>query len=86
LAPVLSPQVIHKQILPIFVKMSKDPVPNVRFNVAKSLEIVIPLLKKNNLANVVNDEIKPELIKMSSDVDGDVRYFSQKAMATLSAA
>ena len=34
--------------------MSQDPVPNVRFNVAKSLVVVKPLLDQKYIINIIN--------------------------------
>jgi hypothetical protein len=41
----LKEEALSKTITPILIPMSKDPVPNVRMNVAKALKIVTPLLK-----------------------------------------
>lgn len=37
LVEVCSEEVIQDTMLPVVLKMAKDPVPNVRFNVAKSI-------------------------------------------------
>ena len=37
LVEVCSAEVIQEVMMPVVVKMAEDPVPNVRFNVAKSL-------------------------------------------------
>ncbi|KAG1410945.1 hypothetical protein G6F57_023884 [Rhizopus arrhizus] len=61
--------------------MSKDPIPNIRFNVAKSLESLIPLLKKDpNTGELVNSSVKPTLEKLCTDQDGDVRFFATRAL------
>ena len=62
------------------MNLGKDPIPNIRFNVAKSLEQVVPILKAKNAA-VVNDQIKPMLTKLKEDTDVDVRYYAGKALA-----
>ena len=41
----MSPESLSKAITPILIPMSKDPVANVRMNVAKALKIVIPRIK-----------------------------------------
>ncbi len=40
LADVLSQQTVVDQFLPVMLELGKDPVPNVRFNVAKTLQKV----------------------------------------------
>jgi serine/threonine-protein phosphatase 2A regulatory subunit A len=44
LADVIGKEIISEQLLPLILKMSSDPVPNVRFNVCKTLKLLIPLL------------------------------------------
>lgn len=44
LAKPLGPDVTVKQLLPAVLSMSQDPVPNVRFNVAKTLVVIKPFI------------------------------------------
>ena len=37
LAPVLNTEIIKKMFLPVMITMSKDVVPNIRMNVAKTI-------------------------------------------------
>uniref|UniRef100_A0A665UMV2 Serine/threonine-protein phosphatase 2A 65 kDa regulatory subunit A beta isoform n=1 Tax=Echeneis naucrates TaxID=173247 RepID=A0A665UMV2_ECHNA len=57
--------------------MSNDQVANVRFNVAKSLQKIGPVLDSNALQT----EVKPVLEKLASDTDMDVKYFAQEAIS-----
>lgn len=54
----------------------EDVVPNVRFNGAKVLERLLPLME----ASAIERELKPCLISMGGDADADVRYFAARAL------
>uniref|UniRef100_A0A4W3HP89 Protein phosphatase 2, regulatory subunit A, beta a n=1 Tax=Callorhinchus milii TaxID=7868 RepID=A0A4W3HP89_CALMI len=66
-----------KQMLPTVLQMAGDQVANVRFNVAKSLQKIGPVLDSNTLQT----EVKPVLEKLSQDQDMDVKYFAQEAIS-----
>lgn len=78
LAPVVGNDVIVKTILPAVLTLANDNVPNVRFNVAKTLELLI-----NNMTDkaVVAEQIVPVLNQLKDDQDRDVKYFAHKALA-----
>ncbi|KAF9117401.1 hypothetical protein BGW39_002217 [Mortierella sp. 14UC] len=81
MAPAVTPEVIRDYILPTVTNLVSDPIPNIRFNVAKSIEALIPVLMQNpDTALLVDQQLKPALIKLSEDSDNDVRFFSQKAL------
>lgn len=61
--------------------LGSDPIPNIRFNVAKVLGQVIPIMKKADLGKACEDAIKPLLMKMKDDEDLDVRFFALKSLA-----
>lgn len=65
-------------MLPTIVSLSNDPIPNIRFNVAKTLETLFPLLKHDGdtLANTIH----PVLQKLSGDTDVDVRFYATRAL------
>lgn len=46
LAPALSLPVLAKSVLPILQQLVTDPIPNIRFNVAKSYAVLIDILKR----------------------------------------
>uniref|UniRef100_A0A8C5PE80 Protein phosphatase 2 scaffold subunit Abeta n=2 Tax=Leptobrachium leishanense TaxID=445787 RepID=A0A8C5PE80_9ANUR len=71
-----------KLMLPIVLKMAADQVANVRFNVAKSLQRIGPVLDSNTL----QADVKPILQKLGQDEDMDVKYFAQEAMTVLALA
>lgn len=46
LAPVVSLDIIESSVLPMMDRLVADPIPNIRFNVAKSYAVIIDTLKK----------------------------------------
>ena len=68
-------------ILDAITTLSEDPIPNIRFNVAKAFEVVATVLASaDNGADMVKERILPGLTKLKSDPDADVRYFAGKAL------
>lgn len=47
LADQMTPEVIKKQFLPVLVSMQKDPVPNIRMNIAKTIMQISQNVKSN---------------------------------------
>ncbi|KAF9946661.1 hypothetical protein BGZ72_000138 [Mortierella alpina] len=81
MAPAVTPEVIRDYILPTVSNLVSDPIPNIRFNVAKSIEALIPVLLQNpDTKHLVEQQLKPALVKLSEDTDNDVRFFSHKAL------
>jgi len=76
LAGVVSVDLVCGTMLPLVMRLGSDVVPNVRFNVAKTLQALIPLLG----ASVVQSQIKPRLIQLAEDNDSDVQYFANQAL------
>jgi serine/threonine-protein phosphatase 2A regulatory subunit A len=70
-------QKLTEHMLPIVVGMLTDPVPNIRFNVAKTLEVIL----KTRIVSpsAIKATIEPALMTLMRDVDQDVRYFAQRA-------
>ena len=79
MADVVGAQTIIEKILPVTLSLLNDPIPNIRFNVAKALERMIPSLKVAN-RQTIEAHIKPALEKLATDMDQDVRYFAQRAL------
>jgi serine/threonine-protein phosphatase 2A regulatory subunit A len=52
LAEQLNFEIIKRSFLPVLQTMQKDPVANVRMNVAKTIEAILPALKGNKDLNV----------------------------------
>lgn len=80
LIPAVNLEIIRDHIIPTVTSMVADPIPNIRFNVAKSLEILIPVLQKIPEGTALLDQIvKPALLKLSEDADNDVRFYARRA-------
>ncbi|OWK15862.1 PPP2R1A, partial [Cervus elaphus hippelaphus] len=82
LSEVCGQDITTKHMLPTVLRMAGDPVANVRFNVAKSLQKIGPILDNSTLQS----EVKPILEKLTQDQDVDVKYFAQEALTVLSLA
>lgn len=72
--------VITESLLPWVFEMAKDTVPNIRFNVAKTLQLLVPFLD----GSVVQNKVKAVLVKLSEDVDKDVKFFALQALQSCS--
>jgi len=84
-APAITPEIIQKQVFPMLETLAMDPIPNIRFNVAKSLESMVPLLlgKDEEAKQMVDTRVRPTLAKLEEDSDNDVKYFAQRALLTV---
>lgn len=79
--PTLSPQCLEEQILPFVLHLVHDPVPNIRFNCIKSLNLLsTTLVKKGGPKSLVADQILPVLEQSADDTDQDVRFFVKEAL------
>jgi serine/threonine-protein phosphatase 2A regulatory subunit A len=76
MTPAVSPEVVTQQIVPLALTMAVDPIPNIRFNVAK----LFGKIQKFVDVQDGNEKIKPVLKKMTEDEDVDVRYFAQQSL------
>jgi serine/threonine-protein phosphatase 2A regulatory subunit A len=68
------PDSLVNEVLPIAVQLVSDPIPNVRYNVAKCLAS-----KKGLHAS----KIRSSLITLSNDSDIDVRYFAKNVIDSI---
>lgn len=75
LIPVLDKETVQSTLLPLILSLSQDNVPNVRFGVAKALERLRPEDSTGNTKNCLS--------AMAKDKDGDVVYFSKKALRVI---
>jgi len=79
LANACGPEITTKLMLPTVISLGADSVANVRFNVAKTLQKIGPILDQNTLQT----QVKPCLDKLQNDSDVDVRYFAKEAITSL---
>ncbi|KAK0558114.1 protein phosphatase 2A structural subunit [Tilletia horrida] len=81
MAPSLTPEIITENVLDAVVPMQEDPIPNIRFNVAKAFEVLATVLAQTPEGRkVATERIIPGLDKLKEDADADVRFFAQKAL------
>lgn len=75
--PYIPKDQIINLVVPIFVKATKDDIPNVKFCVSKIL-----IAQKQYIdSNVFASQLVPPLQEMSKDADKDVAYFAQVALS-----
>ena len=67
------------QLLPVLLSFASDPVPNLRFNLAKALERLLPSIA--DPATTVASLVRPVLTSLTGDKDEDVRFYARKALA-----
>ena len=63
-------------MLSTVVGLASDAVPNVKFNVAKTLMRIGQWLDQPT----IQQQVKPLLEKLKQDTDSDVQYFAAEAM------
>ncbi|KAM9933441.1 hypothetical protein OXX80_006945, partial [Metschnikowia pulcherrima] len=86
LTPVLDQSVIVSKILPFVSHLTADPVPNIRFNVAKSYLVIVEALAKNpdaDVSKLIDDEIVRHLNVLQGDADVDVRYYANSSLDSI---
>jgi serine/threonine-protein phosphatase 2A regulatory subunit A len=67
-------------VLDTVLRLAGDPIPNIRFNVAKALEGMAEVLNKTPQGQeVIKNSLVPTLQQLQADNDADVRYFSTQA-------
>ncbi|KAH8258950.1 hypothetical protein KR038_011071 [Drosophila bunnanda] len=79
LAEVCGMDITTNLMLPTVLQLADDPVPNVRFNVAKTLQKIAPFVD----ACAIVDQVKPTLDKLNADKDSDVKYFAAEAILAI---
>lgn len=63
------------------LQLGQDPIPNIRFNVAKSLEVLATTFGNAvEGKQLVEAKIVPMLEAQQKDPDADVRFFASKAL------
>ena len=74
-------QIIRDTVLDAALNLAADPIPNIRFNVAKCLETLAGVLAGSAEGQELTQRrIVPTLRKLQEDADADVRYFATKAV------
>lgn len=76
MATAMDPAQARVELLPMILEMATDTVPNIRFNVAKGLEKMAPIVGRS----AVETQIRPVLAMLMEDSDRDVRYYAKQTM------
>lgn len=83
MAPALDVDVVRSSVLAVVVALVSDRIPNIRFNVAKALEVLATSLgSQAGGKELVEEGILPNLQKLKGDNDPDVRFFAEKGIVT----
>jgi len=75
LAPEVSKEVLSKQIAEVLISLADDSVPNIRFNVAQSIESIYHKLSAGG-----KFKVEGSIKKMCGDSDFDCQYSARKCM------
>jgi len=63
------------------LRLAGDPIPNIRFNVAKTLDVIASVMAVSpDGREVTKNTLLPMLQQLQADNDADVRYFSSRAL------
>ena len=80
MAPILGPQLTTEKLLPVLVQLATDPVPNVRFNSAKVLGV---LMTQGRLV-LPQPLVEHTLAKLKGeDTDADVKYYADCSLGEI---
>jgi serine/threonine-protein phosphatase 2A regulatory subunit A len=81
---VVEAPVVSVHFVPILEKLASDPIANVRFNVAKALQAVVPILiAASEGKEVLRTPIVPILQELQRDTDPDVRDHATLALNSI---
>jgi len=81
IVPALSVEIIRSDIIGHLLELTKDPIPNIRFNVAKALEVAATSFGSTPEGRaLIQEQVAPILQTLKNDVDVDVRYFASRAL------
>ncbi|KAF7347825.1 Ser/Thr protein phosphatase 2A regulatory subunit A [Mycena venus] len=81
IAPSLNLDIVRSEIIDPLLQLASDAIPNIRFNVSKSLEVLATTYGVTPAGNeFVRARIVPALEQQKNDQDADVRYFATRAL------
>lgn len=69
-------------LIPMVVKMASDPVPNVRFNVAKSIKLMHKTCM-NGSPSALEEHLLPCLWRLVADEDPDVKFYATRTLTEM---
>jgi len=76
---VVSVKFINACVVPLLLKLAKDKVPNIRFNVSKTVLLIAKSLSVSNVGKI-KEVLKP---MAESDPDFDSQFFAQQTLEQL---
>jgi serine/threonine-protein phosphatase 2A regulatory subunit A len=79
MAIVHMPPQFQNQLLPLAIELASDPVPNVRYNAAKSLGKFFAQTPKDSSGA----KIIATITTLSKDTDNDVKFFAQNVIDSI---
>lgn len=81
ISPSLTLDIVVAEIIDPLLQLATDGIPNIRFNVAKALEILAATFGTTAEGrDFVRQKIIPALELQKNDQDADVRYFASRAL------
>lgn len=81
ISPSLNLEIVRAEIIGLLLLLANDPIPNIRFNVAKSLEALATTFNKTTEGyEFIQQQVVPALQQQKSDPDADVRFFATRAL------
>jgi len=81
MSPSLTLEIIQSDVMGPLLELAKDPIPNIRFNVAKALEVIATSHGKTPEGHkFVSEWIIPALEQQKGDADADVRYYATRGL------
>eukprot|EP00043_Microstomoeca_roanoka_P007351 m.70801 g.70801 ORF g.70801 m.70801 type:complete len:597 (+) comp13790_c1_seq1:109-1899(+) len=80
LTPDLPQAMVADKLVPLAVSLADDKIPNIRINVAKTLQVMLEHLKQSKH---MRSEIKSVLSRLTHDPDRDVTDFAALALSSL---
>ncbi|KAG6813780.1 hypothetical protein H0H92_007192 [Tricholoma furcatifolium] len=81
ITPSLSLDIIRADIIGPLLILANDPIPNIRFNVAKALEVLASAFSGTKEGrDLIEQQVIPALEQQKNDQDADVRYFATRAL------
>ena len=81
IAPSLTLDIVRAEILDNLLHLANDPIPNIRFNVAKALEVFATTFGDSAEGRqIIQQKVIPVLEALKNDSDQDVRFFALRAL------
>ncbi|CCM01981.1 uncharacterized protein FIBRA_04054 [Fibroporia radiculosa] len=81
IAPSFTLEIVRGDILETLLQLANDPIPNIRFNVAKALEVLGTTFgDRAEGRQLIEQKVFPVLEMLKNDQDADVRFFAARGL------